>query len=303
MFRQTLPFFIATLIMFFEKLTKLYCKLCPRECNIDRNRYAGLCKTKNTLEIASYNLHFGEEPPISGKNGSGTIFFAGCNLSCIYCQNFPISQLKSAFKVISEEELADIMIQLQSKGAHNINLVTPSHFIHLICKSIDLAKEKGLTIPIAYNTSSYDKPEVIEYLSNYIDIYMADLKYTDNNISKKLSGIDDYFDIATKAILAMHKTKGSLKTQNGIATKGLIIRHLVLPNLIDNTKQALKWIVDNLPDTPISLMFQYFPAYKAFNDSTINRKVNYEEYLEIIDFMNGLNLKGFIQEFNHEYCN
>ena len=281
-----------------KRLVENGCELCPRRCGVDRNKYKGLCKTKNELEIASYNLHFGEEPPISGKRGSGTIFFAGCNLSCIYCQNYPISQLKSAYKTISVRELADIMIKLQKRGAHNINLVTPSHFIHLICQSIAIAKTIGLNIPVVYNTSSYDSAEVIEYIKDYVDIYLADLKYSDDNLAKELSGVSDYFDAAARALLSMYKTKGELKIKNGIAARGLIIRHLVLPNHINNTKNVLSWIFDNMPNAYISLMFQYFPAYKAFDNKKLNRKLTYEEYERVMEFVDKFgNVKGFIQEY------
>ncbi len=292
------PFFIK----YVKKISALvtpFCYLCPRECKINRDKYPGVCKTKNQLEIASYNLHFGEEPPISGTKGSGTIFFAGCNLSCVYCQNYPISQLKNAYKRISIKELADIMLNLQKKGAHNINLVTPSHFIHLICESIEKAKIKGLNIPIVYNTSSYDKEEVIYLLKDYVDIYLADLKYADNRLAKKLSGINDYFDVATKAILAMYRTKGSLTYKNHIATKGVIIRHLILPNHFDNTKNVIKWIVSNLPNVTLSLMSQYFPAYKAFHFKDINSKLQYNEYEDILSFIHKYDINGFIQD----YCN
>ncbi len=273
--------------------------LCPRECGIDRNSHIGLCKTKNELEIASYNLHFGEEPPISGTRGSGTVFFAGCNLSCVYCQNYPISQLKSAYRSITTDELADIMIELQKRGAHNINLVTPSHFVHLICEAIDEARNRGLKIPIVYNTSSYDKEDVIYHISNYVDIYLADLKYVDNNLAKKLSKADNYFSVATKALLAMYKTKGGLKTENGIAKSGLMVRHLILPNHPDNTKRALVWIAKNLPGVSVSLMSQYFPAYKAFAFKDINRKVTEYEYDEILSFADYYGIEGYIQD----YCN
>ncbi len=275
------------------------CRLCPRQCGVDRNKYRGLCKTKNELEMASYNLHFGEEPPISGINGSGTIFFAGCNLSCVYCQNYPISQLKSAYRQVSTDELAGIMIKLQKRGAHNINLVTPSHFVHLICNSIDKARTQGLNIPIVYNTSSYDREDVVLYLEKYVDIYLADLKYTDSSLSKSLSGVSDYFEIATKALLTMYKTKGALKVKKGIAISGLLIRHLILPGHLDNTIKALEWIENNLPKVPVSLMSQYFPAYRALKFKDINRKLQKIEYNKVLSYLNRTQIDGFIQD----YCN
>ena len=272
------------------------CKLCPRECGIDRNRFKGLCKTSNQLEIASYNIHCGEEPPISGKNGSGTIFFVGCNLSCIYCQNYPISQLVKAKRSVTVEDLADIMLKLQKRKAHNINLVTPSHFVHLITEAIEKARNKGLTIPIVYNTSSYDKEGVIYALDDFVDVYLADLKYVDGKISKELSGVSNYFDVATKAILAMYKTKGKLVLKDGIAKKGLIVRHLVLPGFLENTKKVLYWIKENLPYVTVSVMFQYFPAYKALNHEKLKRKINADEYFYVLELVEKLGLDGYIQE-------
>jgi putative pyruvate formate lyase activating enzyme len=278
-----------------EKLVSNSCRLCPKNCKVDRNKKEGLCKTKNQIEIASFNLHFGEEPPISGKLGSGTVFFAGCNMACVFCQNYPISQLKSAYKVVDEYALADIFLDLQNRKAHNINLVTPSHFVHLICKAIYIARQKSLTIPICYNTSSYDKVEVIEFLKDYVDIYLADLKYADNDLAKRYSGVADYFEVATKAILKMQETKGPLTLQNNLATKGLIIRHLVLPNNIDNSKRVLDWVVNYIENPIISLMRQYFPAYKAFDYPEISKKLISRQWNEILEYAYKLGIDGYIQ--------
>jgi len=278
-----------------EKLVSNSCRLCPKNCKVDRNKKEGLCKTKNQIEIASFNLHFGEEPPISGKLGSGTVFFAGCNMACIFCQNYPISQLKSAYKVVDIYALADIFLDLQNRKAHNINLVTPSHFVHLICKAIYIARQKGLTIPICYNTSSYDKVEVIEFLKDYVDIYLADLKYADNDLAKRYSGVADYFEVATKAILKMQETKGPLTLQNNLATKGLIIRHLVLPNNIDNSKRVLDWVVNYIENPIISLMRQYFPAYKAFDYPEVSKKLISRQWNEILEYAYKLGIDGYIQ--------
>jgi len=278
-----------------EKLVSNSCRLCPKNCKVDRNKKEGLCKTKNQIEIASFNLHFGEEPPISGKLGSGTVFFAGCNMACIFCQNYPISQLKSAYKVVDEYALADIFLDLQNRKAHNINLVTPSHFVHLICKAIYIARQKSLTIPICYNTSSYDKVKVIEFLKDYVDIYLADLKYADNDLAKRYSGVADYFEVATKAILKMQETKGPLTLQNNLATKGLIIRHLVLPNNIDNSKRVLDWVVNYIENPIISLMRQYFPAYKAFDYPEVSKKLISRQWNEILEYAYKLGIDGYIQ--------
>jgi len=278
-----------------EKLVSNSCRLCPKNCKVDRNKKEGLCKTKNQIEIASFNLHFGEEPPISGTLGSGTVFFAGCNMACVFCQNYPISQLKSAYKVVDEYALSDIFLELQNRKSHNINLVTPSHLVHLICKAIDIARQKGLNIPICYNTSSYDKAEVIEFLKDYVDIYLADLKYADNDLAKRYSGVADYFEVATKAILKMQETKGSLVLQNNLATKGLIIRHLVLPNSIDNSKRVLDWVVNYIENPTISLMKQYFPTYKAFDYPEISKKLVSAQWNEILEYAYKLGIGGYIQ--------
>ncbi|HEX13072.1 MAG: radical SAM protein [Desulfurella sp.] len=278
-----------------EKLVGTSCRLCPRNCKTNRNIETGLCKTNNKIEIASFNLHFGEEPPISGNYGSGTVFFAGCNMACVFCQNYPISQLKSAYKTIDEYALADIFLELQNRKAHNINLVTPSHFVHLICKSIEIARQKGFNIPVCYNTSSYDKVEVIEYLNDYVDIYLADLKYADDELSYKYSGVSDYFKVATRAIIKMQETKGPLILKNNLAVKGLIIRHLVLPNNIENSKKVLDWIVDNIDKPTISLMRQYFPAYKASLYPELSKKLNNSQWNNILDYAYKLGIDGYFQ--------
>ncbi|MGC9102411.1 MAG: radical SAM protein [Desulfurella sp.] len=278
-----------------EKLVGTSCRLCPRNCKTNRNIETGLCKTNNKIEIASFNLHFGEEPPISGNYGSGTVFFAGCNMACVFCQNYPISQLKSAYKIIDEYGLADIFLELQNRKAHNINLVTPSHFVHLICKSIEIARQKGFNIPVCYNTSSYDKVEVIEYLNDYVDIYLADLKYADDELSYKYSGVSDYFKVATRAIIKMQETKGPLILKNNLAVKGLIIRHLVLPNNIENSKKVLDWIVDNIDKPTISLMRQYFPAYKASLYPELSKKLNNSQWNNILDYAYKLGIDGYFQ--------
>jgi len=279
-----------------ESLVGGHCKLCPRECGDDRNNGRGTCGMGNDLEISSYNIHHGEEPPISWRNGSGTIFFAGCNMACIYCQNYPISQLMKAKRKVSIGELADIMLKLQNKGVHNINLVTPSHFVHLIVEAIKIAKNRGLKVPIVYNTSSYDKVEVIYALEDYIDIYLADLKYVDGGLSKSLSGVSNYFEVASKAILAMYETKGRLVLEDGVAKRGVIVRHLVLPNLVDNSRKVFEWIKANLPDITVSVMYQYFPAYKALNHSEIGRKINIDEYFYVSELIESLSIQGYIQE-------
>ena len=280
------------------------CTICPHNCKINRNNgQIGRCRIGDKVKIALASVHNYEEPCISGKNGSGTIFFSNCNLSCIYCQNYKISQLGKGYE-LSVEELANIMLKQQEKGVNNINLVTPTMYVYQIIEAIKIARKRGLKIPIIYNTNGYENVKTIQDLNGYVDIYLPDLKYYSNEISKKYSKIDNYFKYATEAIKEMYKQVGSpIFDENGIIKKGLIIRHLVLPNHLQNSKHILKWIKENMPeDTYVSVMAQYFPTYKAKEDNLINRKLNKKEYREIEEFLYTLNLEnGYMQELGeHE---
>lgn len=280
------------------------CTLCPYNCKVNRlEGKKGRCKCDNTLKIALASLHMFEEPCISGTNGSGTIFFTNCNLNCIYCQNYEISQGGKG-KEITIQTLADIFIKQQEKGAHNINLVTPTMYVYQIIEAIKIARKNGLKIPIIYNSNGYENVETIKMLNGYIDVYLPDLKYYTNELSKKYSNVDNYFEIATNAIKEMYSQVGNaIFDDNGIIQKGVIIRHLVLPNHIQNTKNILKWINENMPkDIYVSVMAQYFPTYKAKNDSLINRKLNKKEYKEVFNYLYSLDLQnGYIQELgSHE---
>lgn len=280
------------------------CTLCPHNCKVNRlEGKKGRCKCDNTLKIALASLHKFEEPCISGTNGSGTVFFTNCNLNCIYCQNYEISQGGKG-KEITIQTLADIFIKQQEKCAHNINLVTPTMYVYQIIEAIKLARKNGLKIPIIYNSNGYENVETIKMLNGYIDVYLPDLKYYTNELSKKYSNVDNYFEVATNAIKEMYSQVGNaVFDDNGIIQKGVIIRHLFLPNHIQNTKNILKWINENLPkDIYVSVMAQYFPTYKAKNDSLINRKLNKKEYKEVLNYLYSLDLQnGYIQELgNHE---
>lgn len=279
------------------------CQICPHKCKIDRTKQIGRCKATDKIKIALYSIHNFEEPCISGTKGSGTIFFSNCNMNCIYCQNYEISQLGKG-KEITIHELADIMIKQQEKGVENINLVTPTSYTLQIIEAIKIAKKKGLKIPIVYNTNGYENVETLRLLEGYIDIYLPDLKYYDNEISKKYSKVDNYFEIATKAIKEMYRQVGQpILDKNGIMTKGLMIRHLVLPNNIENSKKILKWIKENLDNNIyVSIMAQYFPTYKAKETDDLNRKLTNKEYEEIENYLYDLNLEnGYIQELGeHE---
>ena len=280
------------------------CTICPHRCNINRNSgQVGRCKATNKVKIALYSTHDFEEPCISGENGSGTVFFSNCNLNCIYCQNYKISQLGKG-EEITIEKLAQIFLSQQQKNVENINLVTPTSYVAQIIEAIKIAKKNGLKIPIVYNTNSYETVETIEMLKGYVDVYLPDLKYFENDLGKKYSNINNYFEVATKAIEEMVKQVGKPKlNERGILEKGVIIRHLVLPNNIENSKKVLKWIKDNLADKVyVSIMAQYFPTYKAKENEELNRKLTEEEWSEIEEYIEKIGIEnGYIQELgDHE---
>ena len=280
------------------------CNICPHKCGVNRlNGIKGRCKCDNKIKIALASVHNYEEPCISGKNGSGTVFFSNCNLNCIYCQNYEISQLGKG-KEITIEHLAQIFIKQQEKNVNNINLVTPTMYVPQIIESIKIARKKGLNIPIIYNSNGYENVETIKKLNGYIDIYLPDLKYYSNEIAKKYSKIDNYFETAISAIKEMQKQVGNpIFNEEGIIQKGVIIRHLILPHHLLNTKNILKYVKENFDEnTYISIMAQYFPTYKAKEDKLINRKLTKKEYKEIENYLYLLNLKnGYIQELGeHE---
>ena len=285
-----------------EQLIK--CEICPFRCKVNRlNGEIGRCGCNDKIRIDKYQLHYFEEPCISGKDGSGTVFFSNCNFRCIFCQNYKISQERKGYE-ISIEELANIFIELQNKGANNINLVTPTTYAYQIIEAIKIARNKGLNLPIIYNTNGYESLTTLIDLKGYIDVYLPDLKYYSNEIAEKYSKAPQYFEIATKAIMEMIKQVGSVVLdENGIIQKGVIVRHLVLPNHIQNSKHILKWLKSNVDDTAyVSVMAQYFPTYKAKEDKYIYRKLNKKEYQEIENYLYLLEFKnGFIQELGeHE---
>lgn len=281
-----------------EKSMLEKCELCPWKCKVNReNGTLGKCKAGKNVKIALANLHFFEEPCISGEEGSGTVFFTGCNMNCKFCQNYKISQ-EMLGKEITIESLANEFLKLQEMKANNINLVTAVMYIPQIIEAIKLARKMGLKIPIVYNSSGYENPETIKLLDGYIDVYLPDLKYYDNELGFKLSGVNNYFEYATESIKEMYKQVGKPELdENGIIKKGLIIRHLVLPNHIENSKNVLKWIKENFnEDVPVSIMAQYFPTNKAMEYSDINRKLTEEEYNEIEEYVFALNLDGYMQD-------
>lgn len=284
------------------------CKICPRECKINRlDGKVGNCKASDKVEISLVSLHMFEEPCISGKNGSGTIFFSHCNLHCMFCQNYEISQNIKKGKEVTIEELSNIMLKQQNNKAENINLVTPTMYAYQIKEAIKLAREKGLKIPIIYNSNGYEKVETLKDLKGYIDVYLPDLKYYSNEMAIKYSKAPNYFEASSKAILEMIRQVGAPKfDENGMIQKGVMIRHLVLPNHMQNTKNILKWIKENVPeDIYINVMAQYFPTYKAKEDELINRKLTKREYRQIEEYFYSLDFKnGYMQElgeYEEEY--
>lgn len=277
------------------------CNLCHYNCNVNRNEKLGFCKCKILPKIALANIHNWEEPCISGTRGSGTVFFSGCNLKCVFCQNHQISH-ENFGKEITINRLAEIFIELQNQKVHNINLVSPTPYVPQIIEAIKIAKSNGLSIPIVYNTNSYENLETIKSLNGYIDIYLPDLKYFDDDVAIKYSNAKDYFNTASLAISEMIKQVGQAKfDEHGIMKKGVIVRHLIIPGQILQTKRILNWIKQNLPkDTYISIMAQYFPTYKAKDFPEINHKITKQEYNFVTSMLEDFE-NGYIQELGeHE---
>lgn len=279
------------------------CTICPHNCKINRTKNPGRCKSTDKIKIALYSIHNFEEPCISGEKGSGTIFFSNCNMNCVFCQNYEISQLGRG-KEITIEELANVMIKQQERNVQNINLVTPTSYALHIVEAIKIARKKGLEIPIVYNTNGYESVETLKLLEGYVDIYLPDLKYYYDDLAKKYSKVDNYFEIATKAIQEMYRQVGTpVLDENGVMKKGLMIRHLILPNEVQNSKKVLKWIKENIDSNVyVSIMAQYFPTYKAKEIPEIARKITKEEYEKVENYLYELDLEnGYIQELGeHE---
>ncbi len=266
------------------------CDVCPRKCKVDRSKHRGVCGAEWNIKISNALLHFGEEPPISGKGGSGIIFFSGCPMKCVYCQNFGFSQHMRGVN-LSEEELATVMLELQKAGAENINLVTASQYLPHVLKSLDIAFKKGLSIPLVWNTSSYESVESLKLLDGLIDIYLADIRYVEDEVGMRYSKVPDYWSVAKKALKEMFHQVGAF---NG--TKGMIIRILVFPNRITNHKKALDFIAYELSkDVPVSIMRQYMPVFRAKEYPEISRRITEEEYNEIVEYAENLGLNGWIQ--------
>ncbi|MCD5396292.1 MAG: radical SAM protein [Candidatus Pacebacteria bacterium] len=274
------------------------CEICPRKCHINRQKgEVGYCGLKVLPTVSSFNPHFGEEKILVGEGGSGTIFFTSCNLRCVYCQNYEISQLKIG-EEISFERLAEMMIYLQKIGCHNINLVTPTPQVPAIVKAIFLAKDKGLKIPIVYNTNAYDSVEVLKLLEGIVNIYMPDFKYSDSEIAKRYSDAPNYFEVAKRAIKEMQRQVGDLIIENGIAKRGLLIRHLVLPNNLAGPKKIFEFIANEISkDAYLHIMAQYWPAYRANQFPELSRRITKEEYWQAVKWAKEAGLRRLEVDF------
>jgi putative pyruvate formate lyase activating enzyme len=275
------------------------CTVCPQNCKVNRIAgKTGACHSGTEAIVGSWNVHRREEPPISGTRGAGTIFFGYCQARCTYCQNFWLSQDGKGHRV-GPERLADMMLYLQKKGCHNIDLVTPTHFVPQLLQALLVAIPKGFRLPFVYNCAGYEYLHVLRLLDGVIDIYMPDAKYSDNTWALKTSKMHHYVDFNRAALKEMYRQVGPLQVdEEGIGTRGLLIRHLVMPNDISGTSEVLRWIANELgPEVPVSLMDQYFPAWKAHDDPNLNRRLHWREYRAAVEVLEELGLDaGFVQE-------
>jgi putative pyruvate formate lyase activating enzyme len=269
------------------------CRLCPHHCGVNRlEGETGKCRTASKAIISSYGPHFGEEAPLVGRHGSGTIFFTNCNLKCVFCQNYSISQLGEGEEV-SKKELACMMLSLQAQGCHNINLVSPTHVVPQILEALEVAVESGLHLPLVYNSGGYDSVETLNILDGIVDIYMPDMKYSDERVAKELSGIENYPQVNRAAVKEMHRQVGDLRIdEDGIAQRGLLVRHLVLPNGLAGTEKVVNFIGKEISsNTYINIMAQYHPCYKAYEIPSLARPISPAEFQEAVELAHqaGLN--------------
>jgi len=284
------------------------CECCPRRCGVNRlEGRTGFCRIAAGAQVAHAGLHHGEEPPISGTRGSGTIFFDGCNLRCVFCQNHQISQEfhPSETKTLTTEALADEMLRLADAGAHNINLVSPSHVIFQAADAIVAARARDLAVPIVYNSNGYDSVDALRQVEGLIDIYLPDIKYLSNDLARRYSGAGNYAEVIPGVLAEMLRQVGHLEMDDhGIARRGLLVRHLVLPGAVDNSRRCLALLAQLAPATHVSIMSQYSPQYRANRYPPIDRPLTVREYDEVTDYALELGLENaFIQEFDsrHRY--
>ena len=266
------------------------CFLCPRMCGADRLKTGGVCGATNNIKIAKYSLFSYEEPCISGKGGSGAIFFSSCSLKCVFCQNYEISTLNQG-NVYTIQQLADVFKELELMGADNLNLVNPTHYVNQIIEAFKIYKPK---IPVVYNSHGYENIETLKKIANYIDVFLPDFKYFSNSSAKQFSNCNNYVETTQKAILCMRSLKEDVY-ENGMIKSGVIIRHMIMPLLTNESIQILEWIKQNMPQTKVSLMAQYTPYAKACEYKQINRKITKREYNKVVDKYLELELDGYIQ--------
>ena len=284
-----------------ERVEELYnilesCELCPRKCGVNRlEGEKGFCKAGKKLMVSSYFPHFGEEDPLVGIHGSGTIFLTHCNLKCIYCQNYEISHL-GVGELVSEERVARMMLELQALGCHNINFVTPTHYTPQLVRAIRVAAEKGLKLPIVWNCGGYENVEIVKLLDGIVDIYMPDIKYSSSEVAKKYSDAPDYFERCKEAVKEMHRQVGDLKIRNGVAYRGLLIRHLVLPNNLAGSEEILKFIRSLSKNSYVNIMAQYRPEGEAFKYKELNRRPTRDEFMKVIELAKELGLTRGLQD-------
>lgn len=269
------------------------CSLCPRNCNVDRSSARGVCGASDEIKIAKYYLHKYEEPPVSGTNGSGTVFFCGCSLRCVFCQNYDLSRNLRG-KTVSVAELADIFKELETKGAHNVNLVTPSHYADKIARAVESYRPN---VPIIYNTHGYEKLSTLDITDRFVDVYLPDVKYFSPVVSARYTGVKDYFDVASKAVERMIKNKPLKFGDDGLIKQGVIVRHLVLPQNVGDSKKILEWFSQYKDDAYISIMSQYTPFGDVSAYPELQRKLTKREYSNVIDYAISLGLeKTFYQK-------
>ncbi|MGN0623545.1 MAG: radical SAM protein [Oscillospiraceae bacterium] len=273
------------------------CRLCPRECGVDRYKKSGFCGETAAVRIARAELHYWEEPCISGKNGSGTVFFSGCNLKCCFCQNYEISAENKGFE-LTERQLADTFLMLKDRGAENINLVSPTHFVPQIINALELCRSE-LDIPVVYNCGGYEKPETVRLLKGYVDIFLPDLKYFSSEISLEYSRAEDYFERCRETLKVMTEIAGKpVFDENGMMKRGVVVRHLILPSCRHDSIKLMNWLGESFkPDELlVSLMCQYTPVYKAREHHEIDRRVTTFEYRSVMKELEKYGFDGFVQE-------
>ena len=269
------------------------CNLCPKNCNANRTDKVGFCGANKNIKVAKAYLHEWEEPFISGTNGSGTVFFSHCNLKCVFCQNYKISA-EGFGKNLSQDELDGVFKNLEQQGAHNVNLVTPTHYVPYILPVLQKFKQNS-NLPIVYNCGGYEKVETLKMLDGLVDVYLPDMKYVDSRISQKYSHASDYFDVNTQAVLEMKRQQPQDIFEGDLLKKGVVIRHLVMPNLVDQSKKILDWVCNNLgKNTLVSLMAQYQPFYRACEFDEINRKITEREYNRVLDYADQLEMTNIL---------